>query len=158
VLRLDELVARADRIYMGRVRAVRCLWLEEETNIVTEVTFAVHDRFKGPRRRELTIRVPGGQLPGRGVALEVTHQPRFARGDEGVLFLEDAPGRWSPVAGAEQGFMKLRAGSAPGRRRLVDGFGRAVHGLDAEHRLLTDDGAAATTERELGARLRRLVG
>ena len=128
-LTLQDLVARAERVVVGR-----CLDVHETTDPrtglpITEVTLAVAETVKGPAESRLVFRQLGGRgLPGLG--------PSFAVGEDVLLFLgrESASGLTAPV-GLEQGRMPITgpAGAAPTAAvtetaaRALDGQARCVH-------------------------------
>lgn len=84
-LELEDLVGQCDQALEGRVERVRVLESAPK-RIETELTLRVARRFWGEGPAELVVRVPGGVLPdGRGLVL--TGMPRFAEGEELILFL-----------------------------------------------------------------------
>ena len=99
-LDLDQITASAQHIVH-----VRCTGNEVHPDpaigVVTVTTFVVLDRAKGAASPTFTVRQAGGELNGLAVNY---HVPRFAVGDEYVLFMPAASrlGLASPV-GLSQG-------------------------------------------------------
>jgi hypothetical protein len=87
----------------------------------TAYTLDVLAAVKGLRAGEIVVEVAGASRPGH--ALDVVDAPRFALGDEVVLFL------WTNPSSAETGILGLSQG-AYRVARAADGIAR-VHGLHA---------------------------
>ena len=99
-LSLDELSERADHVVVAEVTS-----LEQEMHDGlpwTVVTLSVEDSLKGPSSPTLTLRYPGGMLPG-GVEYRVVGTPTLYEGDEVVAFVQDG----APVALA-QGVLRIQ--------------------------------------------------
>jgi hypothetical protein len=104
-LSLDELIDGADTVARVKVTAIQSRWTPDGARIVTDVTLSVLDGWKGPRRSELTVLVPGGVV-GR-VGQRVEGAPRFTVGQELVVFLE-ARGDVFVPHGWSQGLFEVR--------------------------------------------------
>jgi hypothetical protein len=130
VCSLDELCSLSDRIAIGRVISKKVDWNEDHSAITTTYRFAVETPVKGPAEREIELRVVGGQLEGEDLRLEVTHMPKLAVGERGIVFVSNDPRLWTSIFANRQGFLSLEA-LAPGRDGIRDGFGRPIYGLDA---------------------------
>ena len=123
-LTLPDLVARAERVVVGR-----CLDLHETADPrtglpVTEVTFAVGETLKGPAEARLVFRQLGDRAhPGPA--------PGLAVGEDALLFLgrESASGLTAPI-GFEQGRVPITGGVA----RTASLAEAAARGLDAPAR------------------------
>jgi hypothetical protein len=107
-LSLQELVDRADRIFVGTVAAVSES-RDEQGRWATFVTFTVSQSLKGNVPRELKIKQFGRKTPAEdGSILRIPGLPTYEVGEEAVLFL-DKDSRWgftSPV-GLGQGKFKV---------------------------------------------------
>ena len=115
---LSELTSEARAIVHGRVVATDAHWVDGRRSIETLVTVQVDDTLKGQARREITFRVPGGQMgPYRSFMVGA---PLFEPGDEIVVFL-GAQGPAIPhVLGFNQGVYRVSA-DAVGSRRVISG-------------------------------------
>src|SRR5437867_3838696 len=74
----EELVQRAERIFVGEVVAVEPV--TDRNSIRTRVTFRVADTVKGHASTLVQLTFLGGQVG--DVALEVSGMPKFNVGDE----------------------------------------------------------------------------
>ncbi len=99
-LSLEELSARAEKVVVGEVTSLS----QEMQNGLpwTVVTLRVEDSLKGPSSATLTLRYPGGMLPG-GVEYRVVGTPTLYEGDEVVAFVQNG----APVALA-QGVLRIQ--------------------------------------------------
>jgi hypothetical protein len=129
---LEELTARADRIFAGS-----CVEIEKvahpQLGSVTRVTFEVERAIKGDLGATLTIEVVGPEV-GRAAqhpGVTALDLPRFVPGERVVLFLypDSALGLTSPVALGQGKFAVLRdkegnelAVNALGNRELLRGL------------------------------------
>lgn len=110
---LDEMTAAAAVVFQGRCvdnRTER----EAGTNlIVTYTTFEVHDVLKGQAGSTRVIKQIGGTLPGKFVGFKVEGVPKFAAGENYVVFLArvSSAGFSSPI-GLAQGKFTLIPGPA----------------------------------------------
>ena len=112
-----ELVGEARAIVYGRVSAVQPQLTDDRRHIDTLVFLEAVSYFKGDLGRNVTFRVPGGEL-GRYRTV-IVGAPAFAPGDEVVLFL-GARGPSVPyVLGLSQGVFRVVADSASGERRVL---------------------------------------
>jgi hypothetical protein len=80
-----ELAREAAAIVHGRVVNVQGVWTAGRRSIETVVTLEVTEVLKGQARREVSLRVPGGEL-GRYRSVMVG-APTFREGQEVVVFL-----------------------------------------------------------------------
>jgi hypothetical protein len=80
-----ELAAGADAIITGTVRSARSAWNQDRTAIHTDYAFEVSAAAKGNVGRDITVRVPGGEVDDIGMAVE--DQPSFRVGDKLTLNL-----------------------------------------------------------------------
>ena len=110
------LVADARVIAVGRVVALESRWTEGRHGIETLVTIDVEQYLKGDLGTSVTLRTPGGQM---GPYLSVMPgAPRFAEGDEVVLFLTGDGPALPHVLGLGQGVFRVVV-DASGRRLVV---------------------------------------
>jgi len=107
-LNLEEMIDRAGRIVVGRCESVQ---VTEHPGIgtVTTINLMVEQTLKGEEERLVTVRMPGGELPGRWRS-EIAGMPRFREGEELVLFLypESEAGLTSPVGLGQGKFLTVR--------------------------------------------------
>ena len=84
-VRLEDLTKKADVIARGNVTNVQSEWSSDKTRIFTKVTLAVDEYVKGEKpERTLVITHLGGEV--NGVGELYTHTPRFAKGEEVLVF------------------------------------------------------------------------
>lgn len=113
-LDFDALVARADAVVYGRVRASRSFWDSTTRSIWTESEVLVSDCAKGRTGPTVVIAEPGGVLG--DVAHLVPGAPRLEQDAEVVLFLYDAPGGRLRVVGLRQGIYQVVRDPGTGER------------------------------------------
>ena len=133
-LSLEELVRRADRIFVGtcvEVRQVR----SESGQPITEITFRIIEPIKGVSADRVMIRQLGGQL-----------LPGYSVGQEVLLFLhpESPTGLTSPVGLGQGIFTVLRQG--PRRDKAVAIGDGARAGRRALRRALIASGKSTSDE------------
>jgi hypothetical protein len=108
-LDLDALTAAADRVFMGRVLAVRS-GRDAKGLPVTWTTFAVDAALKGAPAKTIEIKQLGVETPlADGGVFHIPALPSYRVGDEVILFLhpESREGFTSPV-GFGQGRFRIR--------------------------------------------------
>ena len=103
----DELVARAESVFVGRVVATRSGWVDSRAGraIVTDVTFAIERTLKGPLHAERSLEFLGGAVGDD--ALRVSGMPEFHLGDRDVLFVSDTGRPVSPIVGFMYGRFRI---------------------------------------------------
>jgi len=101
---LRELALRA--VYVARVRCVNAMSSGDTGHVWTETTFEVTEAWKGDPPAEFTVRLPGGEAAGRRVMVEGA--PRFAVGEQAVLFLGIGKGRQMNILSWVQGTFRIR--------------------------------------------------
>lgn len=102
---LSELVTSARAIVHGRVVAAVPQWLEGRRGIETLVTLEVEDSLKGGASREVTFRVPGGQMgPYRSL---MPGAPSFSEGDDIIVFLGGTGPAIPHLVGFSQGVYRV---------------------------------------------------
>jgi len=86
-MEFDAKVEKAASIVVGKVVAQRSQWDASRDRILTWSTFRVEKTLKGAPIQETTIVTPGGVVD--DVAQEYVGVPRFAVGDEHVIFVRN---------------------------------------------------------------------
>jgi hypothetical protein len=130
----DELVARAEMIFVGEVADVRPFALSTATGTVikTRVVFRVQDPVFGTSAALEVLEFLGGEVGDVGMA--VAGMPRFTVGDRRVVFARRERSI-NPIVGFTQGLLQVR---------------RDVNGVD---RVLTLDGLPVAGAQSFGARV-----
>lgn len=129
----DELVTRADVIFVGEVVDVRPFALDTRDGpiIKTCVIFRVSDPLLGTTSAVEVLDFLGGELNGIGMA--VAEMPTFAIGDRRVMFARRERSI-NPIVGFTQGLLRVS---------------RDASGVD---RILTLDGAPLSAPESIGTR------
>jgi hypothetical protein len=130
----DELVTRADVIFVGEVVDVRpfALATRDGEIIKTRVTFSVTDPLFGTTGLVEVFEFLGGELNGVGMA--VAEMPRFAIGDRRVMFASRERSI-NPIVGFTQGLLRVT---------------RDASGVD---RISTLEGAPLSAPESIGTRI-----
>lgn len=118
----DELVARADVIFIGEVADVRPFPLNtrDGTIVKTRVTFSVSDSIWGTTGLVEVFDFLGGEWEGLGIV--VAGMPTFAVGDRRVVFAR-RDRSINPIVGFTQGLIQIARDSAGVDRVLtLDGL------------------------------------
>jgi hypothetical protein len=102
----DELLAKADMIFVGDVLDVRPFAVEsrEGTVIMTRVTFVVRDPLLGTSSTLEILEFMGGELG--DIGQRVAEMPTFKPGDRRVVFAKRERSI-NPIVGFTQGLMKI---------------------------------------------------
>ena len=103
---LGELAREARAIVHGRVVSVEGVWTAGRRSIETVVTIEVSAALKGSPGREVSLRVPGGEL-GRYRSV-VVGAPVFREGQEVVVFLGGGGPALPHLLGLGQGVYRVR--------------------------------------------------
>ena len=121
----EELVSRAEVIFEGEVTDLKSQWIGEgsEHRIVTYVTFKVDQALKGDPGSTYSIRMLGGTVDGRTMA--VSDAPKFKVGDHDVLFIQDNGRQFIPLVGIQHGRFRVQKDQT-GRDTLVTGEGQSL--------------------------------
>lgn len=80
---ISELTAGADTIVLGLVESAKAAW--KDGKIVTDVTIAPKETWKGMPKDHLVIEIPGGTVD--GITMECGEAPRFTVGETAICFL-----------------------------------------------------------------------
>jgi hypothetical protein len=113
----QQLTDASDYIVRGTVKAVIST-IDGRDRVWTQVQIAVGERLKGPTDLDnLTLVVPGGTV---GDHTTVVHlAPRFATGEEVLVFAEIVESGLTVVTGMLQGKFTVRVAPEDGREMLV---------------------------------------
>jgi hypothetical protein len=110
----DELIDGASLIVTGHCRSMESRWVGR--TLVTLVTLEVDDTWKGEKRGEVTVVVPGGIDLDRPVPVTVTYPgaPVFRPDESALVFLQpldqlDVAGAYQ-VVGFDQGKLTITDG------------------------------------------------
>ncbi|NLG26977.1 MAG: matrixin family metalloprotease [Chloroflexi bacterium] len=101
---LERLCDEAASVVWGEVVSVQSHWDDGRTGIASTVVLAVNQYLRGAGAATLNLEVEGGEIDGLGQWVE--DAPRFAAGEEAVVFLDKrarvlggAQGKFTGVAG-----------------------------------------------------------
>ena len=121
----DELVARAQTIFVGEVIDRRAIWDSTTAGraIVTQVSFKVDEVWKGSVGPMTRLEFLGGTIG--DVTLDVDGVPRFAVGQRDVLFVSADVRAISPLVGFMFGRLRVNR-DASGLDRVRGFDGRAL--------------------------------
>jgi hypothetical protein len=138
----DQLVSRAQIIFEGEVTGLQSQWIGEgaQHRIVTFVTFKVDDALKGDPGATYSIRMLGGTVDGRTMA--VTDAPKFTVGERDLLFVENNGSQFIPLVGIQHGRFRVQKDQS-GQDRLLTGEGRPLTDVS---QLGGDEAAVAQTK------------
>jgi hypothetical protein len=118
------LVSEAHTIVLGRIVSLEPEWTEGRRGIETLLSIEVERTLKGSAGESIVVRTPGGQM---GPYLSVMPgAPRFATGEEVVLFLAGAPPAVPHILALSQGVFRVVRDPATGARTVVPELMRAV--------------------------------
>jgi hypothetical protein len=119
----QTLVSEAHTIVLGRVVSLDSEWTEGRRGIETLLSIDVERTLKGSAGDSIVVRVPGGQM---GPYLSVmVGAPRFAEGEEVVLFLAGAPPEVPHILALSQGVFRVVRDANSGARIVVPELLRA---------------------------------
>ena len=138
-----EMVQGSQLVVYGRVVDVRSQQTGDRRSIETIVTMEVTQALKGQPGETVTFRLPGGEV-GRYRRV-IVGVPRFASGDDVIVFLRGAPPALPTVFGLSQGLYRV-ARAADGRALVAPavftapaaGAERVVRGDPARQPLALD--------------------
>jgi hypothetical protein len=126
----DELVARAESVFVARVVALRSAWVDSRAGraIVTDVTFAIERTVKGPVYAERSLEFLGGTVGDD--TLRVSGMPEFHVGDRDVLFVSDTGRPVSPLVGFMYGRFRVLRDPRTGTEVIRTHDGRPLGSVD----------------------------
>jgi hypothetical protein len=102
-LSLDQIAAGSDAVARVRCTAAESRW--ENGSIWTLATVDVLESMKGNLPASITIRMPGGRVGHLTATVDAT--PKFAPGNEVVVFLQRSPAGDFAVAGWAEGTFRI---------------------------------------------------
>ncbi len=111
-LSFEEMTEQSSAVFLGRCVEVRSAWSAEASTIVTHNVFEAREYYKGNLGTRVVITELGGQV-GNLVA-EYPGVPRFAVGEEALLFVWTGPSGTHQVIGLTQGKFRVRRDSKTG--------------------------------------------
>jgi hypothetical protein len=144
-----ELVDGSAAVVHGRVSAVHGQWTADRHGIDSLVSIDVIGYLKGGLGERVTVRVPGGQV-GAMVNI-VPGAPKFAEGDQVVLFLKVNGPSIPIVTGTTQGVYRVTTDARSGGLVVVPpvvdaaGAGRIIRG-DLSRRPMAMDAFTAAVK------------
>ena len=126
----DELVARAESVFLGRVVALRSTWVDSRAGraIVTDVTFAIERTVKGTVYAERSLEFLGGTIGDD--TLRVSGMPEFHVGDRDVLFVSETGRPVSPLVGFMYGRFRVVRDARTGTELVRTHDGRPLGSVD----------------------------
>ncbi len=83
---LDELVAGADAVVVGRVQEMKSSWTESGRIIVTDNEIKVDEVWVGSAAEKISVRTVGGEVG--GFLVEAHGFPAFEKNEHVILFLK----------------------------------------------------------------------
>jgi len=115
----EEMVDRADLVFVGKVASSRADWRTAGTNrvIFTRVEFENEETLKGKAGASLTLQFLGGTVG--DMTLQVADVPRFNAGDRVLLFVEGNGAQFCPLVGVFHGKFGLRKDERSGREFVL---------------------------------------
>ena len=126
---LEQLVAKADLVAIGRVMDVVELPTSDQkfayTYVILSELEVLHGAYADPT---LTLRMEGGGL-GNGKVLHIPGMPRFSVGEKVVVFVKGNTERICPLAGWEQGHLRVEQDKTTGREVLRTSEGKRIHAV-----------------------------
>jgi hypothetical protein len=104
----EQLVDQAQEIFQGTVTDVKAQWIGEgnDRHIVSYITFEVKDALKGVSDKTFTMRAFGGTVDGE--TMFIGDGPKFAVGDEDIVFVENNGSQVVPLVGLMHGRFHVR--------------------------------------------------
>ncbi|MCE7987309.1 MAG: hypothetical protein DYG89_39575 [Caldilinea sp. CFX5] len=96
---LADLAAKSDLVVQAQVVETRSQWNHNHTLIETAHTLAVRQSLLGPTAVEVVVYSDGGFLADEGLGMFSSHTPRFAIGEEVLVFLQQENNRYQVTDG-----------------------------------------------------------
>jgi hypothetical protein len=151
-LSLDQLAAGADAVARVRCGSAESRW--ENGSIWTITTAEVVETLKGSLPPEIALRLPGGRV-GHLVAT-VAGTPRFAAGDEAIVFLQRTRAGGFTVAGWVEGTFRISRDPRTGNETVTqDSSAFAV--FDAARRSFRAEGIRRMPLAEFRAKVAAVI-
>jgi hypothetical protein len=142
-LSFDELIQKADGVFIGTVVTQSCRFGPNGKMIFTDVQLAVSEWVGGPVAAPpvaadggtLVLSLAGGQIGEEGVA--VSDVPALQTGQTYLIFTKlDGRPYASPIIGASQGLFKVLKDESSGRQFAVTAGDQAITGVGEQDLLL----------------------
>ena len=147
-LSLDQIAAGSDAVARVRCTAAESRW--EGGSIWTLATVQVLESMKGNLPSSITIRVPGGRVGHLTATVDAT--PKFAPGNEAVVFLQRSRAGDFTVAGWAEGTFRILRDPHSGAETVTqDSSAFAV--FDATSRTFRSEGIRRMPIDEFRARM-----
>lgn len=164
----NRLVNTADYVVRATVKSVASDWRPDPGNpgksyIGTRVELEVHEVIKGNPPSPLVLDLVGGSVGGQ--TLRIEGSPRFATGQQSILFVRGNGRQVVPLVGMRHGHYPLRRDPATGRDLVMRSGGRYLYN-EAEVSLpesmdsvlqRRDPRAQPLTAAEFAARIRGVI-
>ena len=96
---LTDLAAKSDLVVQAQVVETRSQWNHNHTLIETAHRLAVRQSLLGPTAMEVEVYTDGGFLPDENLGMFSSHTPRFAVGEEVLVFLQRENNRYQVTKG-----------------------------------------------------------
>lgn len=130
-LELEHLTDISDLIVQVKVVAVESGWNSSRSGLRTRVTLEVQKVLHGASGGEtLSIELPGGYLPEENLRQVIPGIPRFAIGEEAVVFLRNDADLICPVVGWIQGKFSILTEPGSNRKLVSDTLGKTRRYLE----------------------------
>jgi len=145
----NSMVHRAEVIFRGKVTSVRSEWTGTGSQrcIVSYITFDVLKTLKGKPATPYVLKMLGGTVGDD--AMEVSGAPKFALGDETLLFVEHNGTQFIPLVGIMHGYFRIKTDPKSGKDVVLKYNGSPLQNtaeLDQEHaRAVASTGTAEET-------------
>lgn len=157
---LASVTSQADRIFTARVLSTQGAWDPADQNLFTTVELEVIEGIKNASAgQRITMRILGGTgiVPGRGaVTLTVPAVPQFEAGERVLLFAQDDPRLFVPIAGWFQGAFQVVNDPRTGQEVVADHEGHFLS-VFAGNDTLVGAGEARVGLDEFTSRIRGYV-
>lgn len=147
-LTLDQLAVGSDAVARVRFASAESHW--ENGSIWTITTFHVVETFKGNLPGQITVSLPGGRVGRLTSTVEGT--PKFAPGNDAMVFLQRSPAGGFTVAGWVQGNFRISREARSGKE-IVTQESSAFAVFDAATRTFRTEDIRRMPIEEFRARL-----
>lgn len=128
-----ELIAQSDAVIQGEVLQVNSFWTPSGRIIATEAMVRVTETIVGQAPSVVVVRTFGGTVG--GYTVEAHGFPKFEKGQQVLLFVDNQGDGTAEVTGYRQGQFRIV--------RTREGYDVAVPTVENGVRLLTRDGRTA---------------